>query len=266
MHTLKIKFLIFFILIINSLAATAGQNNDFVLGAGDALHITVFQNPDLTVDFRLPKSGDIKYPLIGTINIGGLTIVEAQSKIAKGLKDAGFFKDPQVNIVLVTPGNQISILGQVTRPGRYALDTPKMKVSDALALAGGAIPNGSDTAVVIGTRDNKPFNKPVDIASIFLDNNIDDDIEVMAGDEIYVHRPPVFYIYGEVQHPGSYRAERNMTVIQALADGGGPTTRGTQRNIKLLRRNDAGVVVESAPHLTDAIQPDDVLYVRESLF
>jgi polysaccharide export outer membrane protein len=57
-----------------------------------------------------------------------------------------------------------------------------------------------------------------------------------------------------------------MTVIQALAQGGGPTARGTQRNIQLHRRNEKGVVEKLSPELTDTVQQDDVLYVQESLF
>ena len=54
--------------------------------------------------------------------------------------------------------------------------------------------------------------------------------------------------------------------VQALAQGGGPTARGTQRNIKVLRKKTDGAVAELSPKLTDPIQPDDVIYVRESLF
>ncbi len=89
---------------------------------------------------------------------------------------------------------------------------------------------------------------------------------IAAGDEVYVHRAPVFYIYGEAQKPGSYRIERNMTVVQALAQGGGPTIRGTQRNLKLMRKDSNGQTVELTPKLTDPVRPDDVIFVRESLF
>jgi polysaccharide export outer membrane protein len=76
----------------------------------------------------------------------------------------------------------------------------------------------------------------------------------------------MFYIYGEAQRPGSYRIERDMTVMQALAMGGGPTPRGTQRGVKLHRRNANGVVEVLKPNLTDDVKPDDVLYINESLF
>ncbi len=170
------------------------------------------------------------------------------------------------DVIYIVPGNQVSIIGQVSRPGRFSLDGVKMRLVDALALAGGLIPSASDSVVVTGMRDGQSFKKEFDVAALFLSNDAAEDVYVFANDQIYVHRAPVYYIYGEVQRPSSYRVERNMTVVQALAQGGGPTVRGTQRNIKLMRRNDAGVVEKVVPKLTDLIKANDVLYVEESLF
>jgi polysaccharide biosynthesis/export protein len=170
------------------------------------------------------------------------------------------------DVIYITPGNQVSIIGQVLRPGRFALDGVKMRLVDALALAGGMIPSASDSVVVTGTHDGQLFKKEFDVAGLFLSDAPAADMYVVANDQIYVHRAPVYYIYGEVQRPSSYRVERDMTVVQALAQGGGPTVRGTQRNIKLMRRNAAGAVEKTNPNLTDLIQANDVLYVEESLF
>ena len=76
----------------------------------------------------------------------------------------------------------------------------------------------------------------------------------------------MFYIYGEVQRPGSFRLEQNMTVVQALSMGGGLSPRGTQRGIKILRRDDKSVMQELATQLSDLVKKDDVIYVKESLF
>jgi polysaccharide export outer membrane protein len=170
------------------------------------------------------------------------------------------------DVIYITPGNQVSILGQVVRPGRFPLESFKMRLADALAMAGGASPTGSDQVVVSGIRDGQSFKKEINIAELFLSKDTAEETYVMAGDQIYVHRAPVYYIYGEAQRPSSYRVERNMTVVQALAQGGGPTVRGTQRSIKLYRRNESGVIEKSSPKLTDPIYADDVLYVEESLF
>ena len=86
------------------------------------------------------------------------------------------------------------------------------------------------------------------------------------GDTVYVERAPVFYIYGEVPRGGAYRLEPNMTVVQAIAAGGGITPRGSDRRLKLRRSGPDGKVTESDTRLQDPVQADDVIFVKEALF
>jgi polysaccharide export outer membrane protein len=81
-----------------------------------------------------------------------------------------------------------------------------------------------------------------------------------------VPKAPVYYIYGEVQRPGSYRIERGMTIRQALALAGGLTARGTERRMKVERQLENGEKDMVSVELTDVVRADDVIYVRESLF
>ena len=245
----------------------AAEENDYRLGAGDTLRIGVFQNPDLTTEVRVSESGVISYPLLGSVELGGLTVAAAEKKIADMLKEGKFVQQPQVNIVMTQiRGNQVSVLGQVNRPGRYPLETFNTHLSDVLALAGGATNTGSDSAILTGTRNGKPFRKEIDIPSLFLEGRRKEDVLVEGGDSIYVNRAPMYYIYGEVQRPGSYRVERNMTLMQALAQSGGPTLRGTQNNMKIFRRDANGKLGENSLDLTAPVKEEDVLFVRESLF
>lgn len=250
-----------------AVAAETRTNVDYKLGQGDAIRIVVFQNPDLTLDTRVSESGSITYPLIGTVDIGGLSIEAAEKRIAGGLKDGGFVQKPQVNIILMqVRGNQVSVLGQVYRPGRFPLETANNRVSDVLAMAGGISPQGADTIVITGIRDGKPFRREIDFPAIFIDNKSDEDIPVQGGDVLYIHRAPVFYIYGEAQRSGSYRIERGMTVQQALAQAGGPTLRGTESRIRVNRRMPGGEIAKLSLDAHEPVQADDVIYVRESLF
>lgn len=242
------------------------ESPDYPLGPGDILRIQVFQNPDLTTETRVSESGSITFPLVGALEVGGLSVASAENKLAAALKKGGFIKQPQVTIVLLQMrGSQVSVLGQVNRPGRFPLETLS-RVSDMLAAAGGTTPLGDDFAIVTGTRNGQAFRKVIDIPALYLEERSDEDIILAGGDTIYVHRAPVFYIYGEAQRPGAYRIERGMTVMQALAQGGGPTPRGSEWWLRLHRRNADGVVERLSPDMTDAVQPNDIIYVRESIF
>jgi len=250
-----------------SFAAAQDTQPEYRLGDGDTIRIIVYQNPDLTLETRVSENGTITFPLIGVVKIGGLTLPAAGQTIAKRLQAGNFIKQPQVNILLLqNRGNQVSVLGRVGRPGRFPLETFNTRLSEMLAIAGGIAGDGADVAIVSGTRDGKPFRKEVDIVGMLLDNQPENDLVVAGGDVIYVPRQPMFYIYGEVQRPGSYRLERKMTIRQALVQGGGPTIRGTERNLGVYRRGADGRVALMTLDFNEPVRPDDVFYVRESWF
>jgi len=156
------------------------------------------------------------------------------------------------------------VLGHVNRPGRYPLDQTSTSLTDALAVAGGVDDGGADYIIIAGVRGGKAFRKEVDLNALFVDGSVADE-GVMGGDSIYVARAPTYYIYGEVQHPGVYRIERNMTVMQGLAQGGGPTLRGSERSLRVFRRNANGVEMIT-PKTGDLLQPGDVIHVPEGWF
>jgi polysaccharide export outer membrane protein len=262
-----LRIFVFLLLTINAALGYAEPSKDYQLGAGDILDVRVFRNSDLTQEVRVSESGFISYPLIGRVEIGGLTIDVAEQKLARLLTEGGFLQQAQVNIVVKQiNGNLVSVLGQVNRPGRYPLETFNITVSDILASAGGIATSGADVITLVGVRDGKSFRREIDIDAMYSENRQTDNILVRGGDEIYVHRASMFYIYGEVQRPGSYRIEKNMTEIQALAQGGGPTIRGTERSLRLTRRDANGKMERRAALPDELIKDGDVLYVSESIF
>jgi polysaccharide export outer membrane protein len=245
------------------------QQQQYLIGPGDVLHISVFKNPDLSLDARVSESGSLSYPLIGSVQVGGLTLPGAEKKIADLLREGGFVLAPQVNILITQViGGLVSVLGEVNTPGRYGIEAAGGHLSGMLAVAGGIISaTGSDTVIVSGSRGGKPFRREIDIVAMSLGTgNNSEDIALAGGDTVFVNRAPQFYIYGQVQKPGQVRLERGMTVMQALAAGGGVTGKGTSRGIVRHRRDASGKVKEESVSLDEDVRDQDVIYVKESLF
>jgi polysaccharide biosynthesis/export protein len=246
---------------------SALATNEYRLGSGDVVRISVFQNPDLTLETRITEAGLVSYPLLGSVRLGGQTVTSAERLIADGLRNGNFVKSPQVTLVVMqVRGNQASVLGQVNRPGRFPLEVADMRLSDLLAMAGGTANAGADVVVITGTRDGKPFRQELDLPSLFAPGGASKDMFILNGDTIWVDRQPIVYIYGEVQRPGPMRLERGMTLLQALATGGGLTQRGTAKGIVVHRKGAGGQVEVITPQMTDAVREGDVVFVRESLF
>lgn len=245
----------------------SGATAEYRLGSGDAIRITVFQNPDLTLETRVSEAGTISYPLLGSVRVGGLSVSDAENRIAEGLRKGNFVKQPQVSIlVMKVTGNQASVLGAVNQPGRYPLELADTRLTDLLANARGVAPSGGDLLVVSGQRSGKPFRMEVDLPTLFGPNGREQDIIIQNGDVLWVDRFPMVYIYGEVQKPGQIRLERGMTLLQGLAAGGGLTLRGTDRGIRVHRKGADGKVQELKPAMDESLKDGDVIYVRESLF
>jgi len=240
---------------------------EYRVGAGDVLRIVVFQNPDLTMEARVTDAGLVSYPLLGSLQLGGLTITAVEKLISDGLRNGNFVRQPQVTVALLqVRGHQVSVLGQVNRPGRYPLETADMRLTDVLATAGGASAAGADVVVLSGQRDGKPYRLEVDLPTLFGDGGRAKDPVVLNGDTVWVDRQPIVYIYGEVQRPGPMRLERELTLLQALATGGGLTARGTEKGVRVHRKAADGSVTVITPDMTDKLREGDVVFVRESLF
>ncbi|WP_081626883.1 polysaccharide export protein EpsE [Herbaspirillum frisingense] len=258
-----------FLLVGLLLASTSlfAKADDILLGAGDVIRVKVYGSDDLSLETRISEAGVISYPLVGEVKVGGLSTAQAETKIASLLKNGGYLNNPQVNILVTVPQSQmISVLGQVTKPGRYPLDG-RRNVADVIALAGGVTPDGGDAVTIVRPDGKGGVTKQlVDIYTITHSGDTTSLPGVGANDVVYVERSLRFYIYGEVQRPGMYKLERNTTVLQALSVGGGLTQRGTERGLLVKRRDPEGNLQEVPVKKDDLLQADDIVYVKESWF
>lgn len=243
--------------------AVAAAAGDYRLGPGDLLHITVSGYAEMMADVRVSQTGNITYPFIGEVRVANLSTQDVEGIIAKKLSDGGFIRQPQVTVLVAEyQGQKISVMGQVEKPGQYPL-TSRVRVMDLLAEAGGTVHlTAADQATLLRKDGSKAL---IDLQSLF-DGDPAQNLPVSDGDTIYVPKAPQFYIYGEVQKPGMYRLERNMTVSRAISAGGGLTAKGSERRAVVKRRDSDGKEHKISVDSSTSIMPDDVIFVKQSWF
>ncbi len=249
-----------------AVAACGVSAAEVLLGPGDVVKMSVYGSPDLAVEARVSESGTMTVPLLGPVQVAGLSTAQAEKKIGDALEKGGYLKKAQVNLLVTTLASaQVSVLGQVNRPGRYPVDGPR-KVLDLLALAGGISADGGDTIDLVRTRNGKTSRDTIDVVDMVRKGELNRDFEVNGGDVIFVERAPRAYVMGEVQRPGAFRIERGMTVQQAVSAGGGLTQRGSNKGWRVTRRDGSGATRTIDVKGSDLVQTDDVITVRESWF
>lgn len=234
------------------------------LAPGDSVTMTVFGRPELTLTGYVSDSGVIDVPLAGSIPVAGLSPAEAAERVATAYREGEYLIDPQVNIVLAAiRSQQISIVGEVMRPGRFPLDT-RTTILDALAQAGGISQVGAERAFILRRSSDGVQRYEVDLTDL-LTAGSGQVVQLRAGDTIVVPKAPLFYIYGEVARPGAFPLRSKLSVIEAISVAGGLTQRGSANRIEIKRKFKEGskrINVE----IDDEVQAEDIINVRERLF
>jgi polysaccharide biosynthesis/export protein len=257
------SYVIAFAISLLMLTQAGAKPEDYRLGAGDLLKIAVFDHDELGVDARISQSGNITFPLIGQVQVAGLSTRDTELLLARRLIEGGFVKQPQVSVLVSEYQSQkVSVMGQVAKPGQYPLDASK-KVLDSLALAGGVLNDTAADDVTLVRADGSRI--VIDLQQLF-DGDPAVNLVVQDGDTVFVAHAPQFYIYGQVQRPGQYKLVRNTSISQAISIGGGLTPRGTQRGAIVKRVDTRGKEHKISVKDEDVLQPNDVLMIKASLF
>ncbi len=241
-------------------------NADYKIGAGDVLNISVYGDDNLKSEIRVSAQGRITFPLIGAIAVADKSTFQVERMISKLLAEGRYINNAQVTVNIRDYNSQrVSVLGHINKPARYPLKS-KTSLLEVIAMAGGIKDSGDDRVIVTRNVNGKTEKLLVDLYVLLSSSAENQSFEIQPGDIIYIPKRPLFYIYGEVQHPGGYPVERGLTVVKALSLGGGLTPRGTQRGIIIKRKNKKGIVQEVDVELTDSVLKDDVVFIDERLF
>ena len=155
--------------------------------------------------------------------------------------------------VIYVPKAVFYIYGEVNRPGAYRLEKG-ITVNKAIALAGGLTPKGTELRIEVIRQEGKKESTVI--------GNLDTPLRL---DDVVRIKDSIFYIYGEVNRPGAYQVEKNLTIKRAIALAGGLTSKGSERRIEVTRR-DSGKESTASVNVNDPVRIEDVLRIKESFF
>ena len=245
------------------------QAEEYIIGEGDLIKITVYDNPDLTTDSRVSGDGKVTLPLIGEVLVSGSTAAEAQKSIATHLSN-GFIKKPQVTVFISEyKSKKVTTLGEFTKPGLVEL-RGNATLMEVISNAGGITPNAADI-LFIQRKVLRPEGRSedvtitVDLNKLLERGDISTNINVKDGDSIYVPRAAFVYVSGEVKSPGAYKITKGLTVLRSITIAGGFTQKAAKNDTAIVRKSATGE--SSIPaKMEDLVLPDDIIVVPESFF
>jgi len=237
----------------------------YVIGPQDSLSIIVTDEADLTNKYRVDTDGAITMPYLNRVPVAGLTLAEAQVKIAQMLQ-AGYLRNPQVRVeVDQFKSRRVFVSGEVRTPGYVTMAGTTMTLLEALALAGSATQNASnDIKVVHPSKPGEKPNEPITVSRKELELGRA-DITLQDGDIVNVPVAQRFFISGFVKNSGYYVLDSGTTVSQAIVLAGGLTERGSDRRIKIGRLVN-GKMVDLSAELTDKVLPNDEIKISSRIF
>jgi len=217
----------------------AAPVSDMILGEGDYIQVTVFEAPELWTEARVGARGFITLPLIGPVQVKGLTLRAAETRI-EDLYRQKFLQNPHVGIFLREQvAGKIVVMGALKEPGTFPYLT-RTRLFDALAMAKGLSEKAGRMVQIrrFAAEADQPNTFLIDLDDLTRRNALELNVEIRGGDVIYVPEAGNVYVDGAVRKPGSYPLTKSMTVPAALAAAGGLTIIASEGDIKLVRYSD----------------------------
>lgn len=249
--------------------AAPAAAESILIGAGDLLHIQIFDAPEMDQHARVTDDGNVPLIFLGNVHIAGTTPEGAARAIEVRLQQREVMRHPQVTVAIEQYATQgVLVIGQVAHPGSYQIDTAR-PVLDVLGLAGG-LTEVADRKVTIlrhGTGEQIQY---------FVSNNPEDAFDhsllVHPGDKLMVPKAGVVYALGDFARPGGYVLSNNkgqLTALQMLSLAGGTPSSAVPSQARLIRKTGDGYS-ETRIQLSDMqkgkipdilLQPDDMIFV-----
>lgn len=262
--------------------ASAGQPTpgfEYRIGRQDLIEIRVFELDELDQTVRVSDDGTISVPLLGRLQVAGLTKGEFEDMLARLLEER-FVRDPQVTVfVLEYESRKVAVSGAVKTPGTYEMLGPKTLL-EMISLAGGLDKDYADEIIIFRQDSEGTTHRvPIDLEELVYAANPALNVSLAPGDIVYV--PTVekirIFVGGAVTNPNLYEIPRNepVTVLKAITLAGGTTDRAAEKKVKIIRTDESGERVTFEVNLRKIkrgkaedpiLHKDDVVFVQEAFF
>ncbi|MBP6909787.1 MAG: polysaccharide biosynthesis/export family protein [Candidatus Saccharicenans sp.] len=251
---------------------------EYIIGPRDLLEIKVFELPEFDHTVRVSEDGSITLPLIGNVQIGGLTKDKAEKKLSEIL--AKYVKKAQVSIFIKEyQSSRVAIIGAVEKPGMYEL-VGRQTLLQMISQAGGFKDTAANEIYVLREgQDGTAASISIDLEDLMINGNQNLNIPIQANDVINVPVDKLMnvYVFGEVRQPGALQVKMSnkITLLQAIAQAGGLSENATKRGVTIKRRDKSGQEINLSVNLNDIIkgkkkdvplQEGDVVIVKQSIF
>jgi len=254
-------------------------NEEYLLGPDDVLFVSVWKYPDLGTNLEVSNrggtpieaNGNLFFPIVGNIKVGGLSIPMARKKITEAYSK--YVKDPQVTVTIQKYGSKrYYVIGEVGKPGVYQMEK-NTKLLEAMTIAGGITYRANISKAYI-IRENAVL--PIDFEEVLTGKNLTQNVELVNGDFIYIPTltEDKVYVLGEVKNPGvAPMAKGRLTLLSAIADRGDFSIFAIKDDIKVIRgglRNPQIITVDlSNLKGSGAVQnielaAEDIVYVPQT--
>ena len=244
------------------------------IGPGDMLEVTEAHGPEMRVAVRVSAEGTVMLPMAGEVHVGGKEEQSAAHAIEDVLRSRGILLHPQVTVLVTSyAGQDVSVLGEVVRPGVYAYAVHH-RLLDVISQASGLSQNAGHLVIITHRHD------PESAVAVVLDPQgkdaaVEHNPELLPGDTVQVNRAGLIYVVGDVIRPGGFPVDpaQTATVVQALSLAWGPGQNAALKNAVLIREQPGGrtVTTLNLKRMLRGLDPDvpvrdrDILYVPDSM-
>ena len=264
--------LILFLLISAAALAASKEDVTYTLRPNDTIRLAVYEELDLSVQVRILKTGQASFPLIGSVEVGGLTVAAAAARI-RDLYAKDYLVDPKLTLTVDEYATEfISVIGAVKSPGQIPMPVSgHLDLASAMATAGGLAENADANGIQLVRASGTTSN-----FSMSLIEGASGRIKLEAGDRIIVNQSAfvgkTLTVLGQVGKPGplAFPLNGRLDLVNAIAMAGGLTELANPKKVTISRKGSVTVIdfkaISQRGDRPLMLQPDDVVTVAERLF